>query len=267
VRFDSTLESFDFGRIIDLTLANASGDILMILDADMTVEFKNFNKSKLNADAYYLQYLGDIDYSQVLLVNNKLDWQYMGVTHEYIASESAKQFEKLDSIKINHLYDGSNRLEKFDRDIKLLLKGIEQEPQNARYYFYLANSYRDIGNYEKAAEYYYKRVKMYGWEEEVFYSIYQLGICNEKIGNIKEAKYYYLQAWEFRPTRAESLYELARLCRERKEYHQAYMFAKKGLEIPYPTDILFIHKNIYTYLLNFEKNIASYWLTNYEHDN
>jgi len=191
-----------------------------------------------------------------------MTWSYYGVTHEYLYG-AYNNLKELDTIKINHLYDGANRLDKFERDINLLLKGIEEEPNNTRYYFYLGNSYRDIENYNNAIKYYLKRAKMGGWEEEIFYSIYQLGYCHERLGNLKEAKYYYIQAWEFRPIRAESLYALASLCRQRKEYQQAYLFATKGLEISYPKDLLFIDKSIYDYLLLFEKSIAAYWIKKY----
>lgn len=55
---------------------------------------------------------------------------------------------------INDIGDGGSKADKFIRDIKLLSKGLEENPNNDRYTFYLANSYRDSGNYEKAIEYF-----------------------------------------------------------------------------------------------------------------
>ena len=255
---------FGFNRNQALAFAKDKADYAILLDADMIANITNFDKEKLNADAYHLRYLGDLDYSQVLLINNRIDWKYVGVTHEYLHSPEAKSFDELKEIKINHLHDGANRKNKFERDIALLLKGIEQEPENSRYHFYLANSYRDIGNYERAAIYYYKRAKMGGWEEEVFQAIYQLGYCNQMLGKIREAKHYYLQAWEYRPTRIESLYKLVVLCRMNQEYRQAYMFAKQGLEVPYSNDLLFVERPVYEYALLFEKSICAYWLEKYQ---
>lgn len=240
--------NFAYNRTDALQLAKNKSDYAILLDADMMVLNVLFDKNKLESDAYHIRYAGNCDYAQVLLINNRLDWKYKGVTHEYITSEQAKSFETLEELKILHLHDGSSRETKFQRDIELLEQGIKDEPENSRYYFYLAQSYKDLGNYEKASDYYLKRAKMYGWEEEVFYSIYQLGYCNEMLGKVKEAKYYYLAAWEFRPTRAEPLYRLSVLCNKRKEHEQAYVFAKSGLKIKYPKDLLFIDKSAYTNL-------------------
>jgi phosphorylcholine metabolism protein LicD len=257
-------KNFGWNRTELLKLAKDKADYLLLLDADMTpIISKDFNKEKLIADAYYLHYLGNLDYAQVLLINNRLNWKYVGVTHEYIHSNEAKTYETLEEIKMQHLFDGTNRIDKFKRDKELLLQGILDEPNNTRYHFYLGQSYKDLGDYEKAIEYYLKAIKLNSWAEQEFYCKYQIGNCYEKLGKLNEAKTSYLTAWEFRPTRAEPLYRLALLCRCREEYQQGYLFAKKGLEIPYPKDLLFIEKSIYTWSLLFEKSICSYHLGKY----
>ena len=53
--------------------------------------------------------------------------------------------------------------DKFERDIRLLTKGIEEEPNNGRYYFYLAQSYKDTNKYELAIENYKKRIEKRIW--------------------------------------------------------------------------------------------------------
>ena len=40
---------------------------------------------------------------------------------------------------INDIGEGGCKEDKFERDIRLLSKGIEEEPNNPRYYFYLAH--------------------------------------------------------------------------------------------------------------------------------
>lgn len=263
--YEKEWKNFGWNRTELLKLAKDKTDYLLLLDADMTpIISKDFNKEKLIADAYYLHYLGNLDYAQVLLINNRLNWKYVGVTHEYIHSNEAKTYKTLEEIKIQHLFDGTNRKDKSERDRKLLLQGIKDEPNNSRYHFYLGQSYKDLGDYEKAIEYYLKAIKLESWAEQEFYCKYQIGNCYEKLGKINEAKTFYLTAWEFRPTRAEPLYKLAFLCRCREEYQQGYLFAKKGLEIPYPKDLLFIEKSIYIWNLLFEKSICSYHLGKYQ---
>ena len=63
---------------------------------------------------------------------------------------------------------GSNRVDKFERDIRLLTEALKEEPDNVRYWFYLAQSYRDAGQTKKAADAYAKRAEMGGWDEEAW---------------------------------------------------------------------------------------------------
>lgn len=69
-----------------------------------------------------------------------------------------------------------------------------------------------------------------------------------------------LDAWQRRPTRAEPLYELARGWRSRGRHDLAFQYASRGLELPYPTDLLFVHREPYEYGLRFERAIAAYYL-------
>ena len=92
----------------------------------------------------------------MLLVSGNISWKYVGVTHEYITTDENYKNEKLDGITISHLYNGSNREDKFTRDIILLSSGIIEEPNNSRYYFYLAQCYKDINDYKNAIKYYKK---------------------------------------------------------------------------------------------------------------
>ena len=251
-------KNFGWNRTELLKLSRYKTDYLLLLDADeMPIISKDFNKENLTADAYYLRYDGNLDYAQILLINNRIEWAYYGVTHEYIDTKEKITEEYLKTITMHSFDDGSNRRHKSLKDIELLKQGIIDEPTSTRYHFYLAQSYKDIGRYEQAIEYYLKRIELKGWDEEVYYSSYALGYCYEQLGQIDKAKYYYLAAWDFRPTRAEPLFRLTQLCRCRKEYQQGYLFAKKGLEISYPTDKLFINKEIYDYELLFEKSICS----------
>ena len=55
--------------------------------------------------------------------------------------------------------DGGAKTDKFERDVRLLLKGLEDEPNNDRYTFYLANSYHDSGRFGEAINAYKKRIE------------------------------------------------------------------------------------------------------------
>ncbi|WP_375781119.1 tetratricopeptide repeat protein [Bradyrhizobium sp. ma5] len=72
---------------------------------------------------------------------------------------------------------GANRGDKSERDIRLLEAALEREPDNARYWFYLAWSYRDAGQYAEAAATFAKRAETEGWDEEAWMARLQHARC------------------------------------------------------------------------------------------
>jgi tetratricopeptide (TPR) repeat protein len=159
---------------------------------------------------------------------------------------------------------------KFDRDIKLLLKGLEDEPNNSRYYFYLAQSYHDKGDYENAMKYYKKRISMEGWNEEVYYSMYRYAQCKMKLKDklnitFEEVALDYVKAYNYRPCRLEALYDIVRYCRENEKIQMAYAFAIMANDTftNYPQDILFVDSDIHRYKFMDELAISAYYSNNH----
>jgi hypothetical protein len=236
-----------------LNLAKGQADYHLMLDADMTVAVRQEFRKHLTADQYFLRFEGDCEYYLPLLVSDAHEWQYLGVTHEYIRSETIQTKEKLHTLSIEHHCDGKNRTEKFQRDIDLLLKALDSEPDNPRYMFYLGQSYHDLGLGYQALECYLKRSVQGGWDEETWYSLYQVARLKHASAmawpQVLDA---YLTAFQFRPCRLEPLLPVARHYRQEGQYHLGFMFARPVIETPYPDDVLFIERNVYAVELPFE---------------
>ena len=78
---------------------------------------------------------------------------------------------------------------------------------------------------------------------------------------IKEA---YLEAYNFRPTRAEPLYEISRAYRSMDKPRLAYLYAKIGVEIQYPqTDILFIAQDVYEWKMLDEFSSTAFYINDF----
>ena len=201
---------------------------------------------------------------------------------------------KLDSLYIIDEADGGSRGDKFHRDKHLLLDGIKDpstpEFLKVRYLFYLAQTYMCLGDYKESIKWYKKRVEAKGWVEEVFYSLLQIGISYEQLANNSSNKLvewqkkskpeveigdlinqkeeffaksllYLQKAWEYRPTRAEPLYHLARIHRIQSNNHLGFMYAIQGKEIPYPSnDLLFVDYHVYEYLFDYEISICANYI-------
>lgn len=241
--------NFGVNRTEALAYARGKADYILIVDADMTINAEPAGKVGLDADSYLLRYTGDLDYRQKLLVSGRRAYHYVGPVHEYIQATGPERVERLDAITVTHHADGSARPIKLQRGVELLSQARAADPNNARTVFYLAQNYRDLDRLDEAVEHYEMRVQMGGWEEEIFYSLYQIAlIMSEQSDDWASSMLLFLRAYERRPSRLEPIYHIVQRFRRRKEYQTAILFAEPALSRPYPSDdILFIHRWMYTY--------------------
>ena len=160
------------------------------------------------------------------------------------------------ALKIPH-----KKCNKFDRDIRLLKEGLESEPNNGRYHFYLANSYYNTNQIDAAIQSYKKRIEINDWVEECWYSYYRLGLCYQKKGQHEKALSAWLDGYDFYPERAENIYEIVKHYRLAVKNKLAYHFYKLGKSIPFPSsNVLFLHYDVYDYLFDYELSIFAYYL-------
>jgi len=254
--YQTSWKNFSWNRNQALKIAKTKADYCLLLDADFIVNIndKTF-KSSLSANGYLITYEGNLDYRQILLVNSKHNWQYYGVTHEYIQTTDPKlPVEITNKLTILHTQKGESRQNKHDRDEKLLLDGIKEEPENSRYLFYLAQTYKAWEKYDQAIEYYQKRLKIKNiFIEEEFYSLYMIGVCKRRRGD----DFYqylgdFLEAYHYRPTRIEPIYQIMEGCLESNKNHQIDLGYHLGFlyqQFIYPTDdLLFIEKPLYQWM-------------------
>ena len=234
----------------------------------MIVKYSDdFLKNKNNLKKYHYYYVmqgnENFKYRNIRLIKNTDKIQYIGDTHEYLnipVNLKSKTIE-INDFFIDDIGDGSNKSDKFDRDIRILENNIIVEPDNVRSYFYLANSYFDIGEYEKAIENYKIRIEKGGWFEEVSYSTYKIGICYLALKKYEKAVHKFMKAYQINPGRAESLYQIIRHYRIKKQYALSNLFFKQAITIPHPPkEALFINSDVYNYRLLYEFYIFYFYL-------
>ena len=145
--------NFGYNRSEVAVYTRNKADYTLMLDADEIIEIKNLNRKLLIADYYIVKVIDrDLIYDSHILFNNQLEWKSLGVTHEYWTAKDAIISEYLPETKIYHKCCGDYRKEKIEKDLQLLLTGIKESPNNARYTFYLAQTYFCLENYEKTIE-------------------------------------------------------------------------------------------------------------------
>jgi tetratricopeptide (TPR) repeat protein len=157
--------------------------------------------------------------------------------------------------------------QKFYKNVALLEEGLKKEPNNARYAFYLAESYHDAGEKGKSLECYQKRIDMGGWAEEVFWSYYRIGCLmqamNLPANLVIEA---FNNAHAYRPHRPEPVYHLAELYNNKGNYQKAYETIKQyeALDKPLQKDYLFNVDWMPDFCFGFQRSIAAYYLGHYQ---
>jgi tetratricopeptide (TPR) repeat protein len=257
-------KNFCHNRNFSLNSCIGMSDYILLLDADMILQINNFDKKTLNMyDSFNILQGNDTFYYQnTRIIKNNGLYNYFGVTHEYINTPpNNKGFIKKNNLFILDVGDGGCKQNKFKRDIELLTNGLLEEPNNARYYFYLANSYHDFGNHEKAIEIYEKRIKLGGWIQEIWYSYYRIGLCYKKLNNIPNAIFNWLNAYNCFPERIENLYEIILYYRNNSNSNLAYHFYNLADNIINKKnkidDYLFLQKDIYDYKIDYEFSISA----------
>jgi glycosyltransferase involved in cell wall biosynthesis len=235
-------------------------NFVLLMDADMELVVSDpsaFSALDANALSYdMMQKGGAVSYANRRIVNiNAKDELYVGVTHEYVDVPAAGMIA---GAMFVDWADGANRSEKYPRDAALLEKALASDPDNGRYRYYLANTYRDWARPIEAIAHYDQRLALGGWDEETHSSMMNRAACWRDRGNDDKFVTGMIEAYNFRPQRAEPLYDLARYYREKGNNAAAALFSSTGLEIPRPNDLLFVNDFVYSHGLRYEFSIAGF---------
>ena len=258
------------------SLQNCKGkaDYAWIIDADDSIEGTPNKIEDTEADAYSLRInRGEFTWWRNQIFKVESNWRYKGILHEYAECEGCNNGQGPNAKRLEGKYGviartegnernaGKTAIEKYAKDAEILEKACVEEPENHRYRFYLAQSYFDCQNWEKAKENYEKRVELGGWPEEQWYSLYRIAMIEAIMDKPLEVIIHaFMRCYNARPTRAEPLFQAARIYRLNNLPAAGYVYARQGLEIPYPEgDILFIQDEIYGYALLDEVGATAFY--------
>jgi tetratricopeptide (TPR) repeat protein len=240
----------------------------LAMDADMELRVQPLFKKELLRSIGYkiIQKSGTLEYYNTRFLKLSHPWVCTGVTHEYWDGGNTDQFG-MDQVYISDIGDGGCKSDKFERDVRLLEKGLKDSPNNPRYLFYLAQSYKDNKQLDKAIEYYKKRIDAGGWYEEVWYSMYILMKLYAEKNMPADMEYWGQKAYEYRKERAENLLFLVRWFKDRRQYYKAWHYWQIGSVIQKPNDLLFIETDCYARGFDYERCIIhDYVFPNKKHD-
>ena len=168
-------------------------DYGLMIDADTVIDYDaGFNadgfKQDLRHDLYDVTIRrGGISYALPLLFSNRLGFTYKGVLHEYLVAPPNCSRATALGFSNRQYPDGarSRNPRKYQDDAAVLEQALLTETDPfliARYTFYLAQSYKDAGENERALQSYLRRTQLGFWQEEVFISLYRAAQTMEALG-------------------------------------------------------------------------------------
>ena len=252
-------KNFGHNRSMALLAAYKKSDYIFIMDADDITVGNIVFPQVMNADAYNVDFGSSFTYKRMIILNNNLIWEYLGVLHEYVSCKNKLNL-KIEYIG-NSFYIQSRRLgdrskdkQKYLKDAEILVNAIEKnEDINLipRYCFYAGQSYKDYNDHENSIKYYKKRIEYGGWVEELFISYMEIGNAMIKLRpkySIDQIVDTFMSGYKILPKRVECLFYLANFYYNINMLEDAFKIASIGSIIKYPSNcILFIYKSIYDY--------------------
>lgn len=260
---------FAHNRNEALELARERADYILVIDADEVLEYaEGFALPPLDADSYQLEVrYGASTYLRKQLVRASLPWRYCGVVHEHLECPQAATEGFIEGMRTSPRHDGARARDPgtYRRDAEALERALVDEPGNARYVYYLAQSYRDAGDLDAALGAYRRRADMGGWREEVWHALYQAAQLEELLerswGEVLES---YLAAHEHTPDRAGPLFRVGLHYQRAGQRQLAHLFLRRAMEIPEPgLERLFVERSIYEFWCAFEYVIACFHVGEY----
>lgn len=266
----------DFGHnrqeVLDLARAGRHrrpGDYALWIDADEQLRGLPDARPDLTAAGYHLQVVyGGTRYARLCLVRLDEPWRWVGPIHEYLDLPGAS-LDSLAAPTVLVTHDGARAHDPgtYRKDAALIEQALRADPANPRLQFYLAQSWRDAGELQRALGAYALRIdNAAGWDQERWQARYQSARLRERLGEPADAVIdAHLTAYQHCPWRAEPLVEAARLERSRERFEVALLYARTAAALPMPTqEALFVDTDTYAWRAWDEVAVSAYWTGRYD---
>ena len=185
----------------------------LLLDGDMILPDpidKNRLKHSVCDTLRLNQRNSSIIYENTRLIRMTKEWKCIGPTHEYWETGNSGT---LDTPVIQDLNDGGSKADKFERDIRMLKEELSTNPKHDRTLFYLGQSYQSIKKYKKSNLILKRRIKVGGWNEEIYMAHIYRGNNYSDMGQKKKAICEWTKAWNTVQKRTEAAIKIIRYYR------------------------------------------------------
>jgi len=234
-------------RLIDL----AGNECKYILMLDDTYVVRGDLRSFLNeirSDQYSTSFTlfinsDDTKYGSNRVIKSDSGLRYIHKIHEVISDKN--NINIVIPENICDIYDRrfdymeKRTMDRKQLDLKLLYEEVEENPNDPRAYYYLAQTYNILEDYEKAYFYFMKRCEFTNAgfiQERIDASFEAARIANFKLGKPwPECEEQYLKTFKIDESRPDSVYFIGAHYYLENNYKLAYKYFKQAFEIGFPT--------------------------------
>jgi tetratricopeptide (TPR) repeat protein len=138
--------------------------------------------------------------------------------------------------------DVARDVDSHQRLIERFLAEAESNPDDPLPVHMLAQIYFNTQDFANARRYSERLIEIGADDENIFLAMLRIAQSMDKLDtpwlDVQDA---YMRAWEFRPTRAEPFYGIARHYSAAKRYRLGHLFAERAAQIPLPADDMVVH--------------------------
>lgn len=250
-------------KALDLARVYLEGDpdaYILFHDADdeMVYEPDGRGFARLTADAYDVRHVhGQFEYHRKVLVRAAKSWYWDYPYHEVLACDEPHTTEYLPCVWVRYNHDGSRPKDPQShiRPARLLVEHFQTHGK-PRAAFYAAQEFYAAGHAFDAIAWYKRRIQTPGgWEDEVYYSWYMIGLLETQVGACLMALN---MAINLRPWRLEPYWAAVALAHKRGWNEMAKMYLDAGVKAMGAPDRggLFVDTSA-------RKGLAEWWRTLY----
>lgn len=184
----------------------------------------------------------DTDYGSNRIIKSESNLRYKFKIHEVINDFNNINIiiPKEDAFIEDRRFDYMEKrtMDRKQLDLKLLYEEVEEDPTNPRHYYYLAQTYNIIGDYENAYKYFLKRAEFSnsGFIQERIDALFEAARCaNFKLNKPwSECLELYEKAFKADESRPESLYFIGIHYHLEGNNTKAYDYFTRAFKIGFP---------------------------------
>ena len=198
----------------------------------------------------------DVEYvSNRIIKSSNKNLRYIYKIHEVINPENNKNvcvpIDKAHIFDLRSEYMENRTMERKRYDLEMLFKEIEENPDDPRNYYYIAQTYNLLKEYELAFEYFIKRYehKNEGFIQEKIDAVFEAArIANFKINKPwNMCENLYNKSYELDKSRPDSLYFIGINYKLSGDNRKAFDYIKKAFEVGYPINTQYCLKPTISY--------------------